>query len=262
LHSPEQNGGHEQTDLFYRVLADHYDEMTRFQDRLEREHEVLSEWVEKYGIESAVDVGCGTGLHSILLARMGVSTIGTDLSLEMLKKAGQNAVREEVEVEWMLTPMENLGQDLDGQWDAVFCLGNSLPHLLSDSALRRTLKGFKEHLKPDGVCIIQLLNYKKILAQKKRIVGIHRVGEIEFVRFYDFLDETIRFNILTIDWSDGGNQHSLASTELYPYDNSYLTGVMRELGFGKLSLFGDMKFRPFNEEESPNLVVAAIASWT
>ena len=45
-----------------------------------------------------LDIGCGTGRHSIELAKRGYPVTGIDLSESMLKKAEENAKRENVKV--------------------------------------------------------------------------------------------------------------------------------------------------------------------
>jgi SAM-dependent methyltransferase len=50
---------------------------------------------------SVLDVGCGTGRHSIELARRGFAVTGLDLSAAMLAKAAEAAAAAKVQVEWI-----------------------------------------------------------------------------------------------------------------------------------------------------------------
>lgn len=240
---------------FYANIAETYDEMTRFDERLQSEKAVLQKWVDRYQIQSAMDVACGTGLHSILLSGMGVRTVGADISDEMLQKAKLHAADMGVKVRWVQSSLQELRQNIKGEFDAVLCLGNSIPHLLNQSDLYTTFQNFSDLLKPEGIAVIQLLNYRRMLANKERIVGIHRQGKWEYIRFYDFQDERIQFNILTINWSGNKNTHSLNSTLLYPYGKEELEQALHKKGFTDLQYYGDMQFNPFELETSPNLVV-------
>jgi len=242
---------------FYHRVADEYDAMTRFQERLEREKDVLQRWVERYRFRSALDVACGTGLHVILLTQMGVRVAGVDISSEMLDKARENARRFEVQAEWIQTSMQELVPPVKSHFDAVLCLGNSLPHLLTPDSLKSALRNFYQLLYSGGIAIIQLLNYERLLSRKQRIIGIHRQGEKEFIRFYDFPGETVIFNILTIQWEGDNPQYQLNATELLPYRKPELENALRNAGFENLQFFGNMEFTEYQTESSPNLVIVA-----
>lgn len=65
-----------------------------------------------------LDLGCGPGLFSILMARMGMDVIGVDYSQGMVDTARENAAAEELEIEFMKMDAQELGFD-DGVFDAV-----------------------------------------------------------------------------------------------------------------------------------------------
>lgn len=242
---------------FYQDLASDYDLMTRLEERLDQETEVIKAWASKYDLRSAIDAGCGTGIYTMALARLGVETTGADLSPEMIAQAEQNAKAHGVKARFVTCPLQELDKHIGKKADAVFCLGNSLPHLLSIAELKKTLAAFSRVLPENGLLVIQLLNYDKVLVKKERLVGIHRKGNKEFIRFYDFIAPLVRFNVLTINREGSGDTHKFTSTELHPYCRHELTGPLQEAGFGSVETFGDLKSAPFNKSESPNLVVIA-----
>ncbi len=242
---------------FYDTIAQQYDGMTRYAQRLASEKAVLQRWQERYGFHSVIDVACGTGLHAILMAEMGLQVLGADLSAAMLAKAQEHANEAGMQVTWKQAPMQELQQHVSGQFDAIFCLGNSLPHLLTESDLRASLQGFYALLNPGGHLLIQLLNYDRILARQERIVGVHRQGNQEYIRFYDFLYGPIQFNILTIDWENDKATHALHSTPLYPYRQVEVRHALAGCGFQEMEFFGDMQFEPFDILKSQNLIIVA-----
>ncbi|HPZ08948.1 MAG TPA: methyltransferase domain-containing protein [Candidatus Eremiobacteraeota bacterium] len=241
---------------FYERLEEHYDKMIRFKERLDKERLMLQKWLERYKFQSVVDVGCGTGLHAILLSQMGINVTGVDISETMLKQARLHAGEMGVEVTWLLSSMVELKKNLNSSYDAVFCLGNSIPHLLDKIAFEETFQGFYDILIPGGLLVIQLLNYYKVYATGNRIVGIHREKDTEYIRFYD-LYPSLKFNILIVTWDGDSPHHSLQSTELYPYRKEEIEISLLKVGFTEIEYYGDMHFHPFDENTSSNLVVIA-----
>ncbi|MGI6016602.1 MAG: class I SAM-dependent methyltransferase [Methanothrix sp.] len=74
--------------------------------------------VEKGG--SILDVGCGTGRHSIELARRGYAVTGLDLSSEMLARAADAARSAGVNVQWIRSDAARF--HLPDKYDAAICL--------------------------------------------------------------------------------------------------------------------------------------------
>ena len=64
-----------------------------------REVNFLLEELEPPSGASILDVGCGTGRHSVELAKRGYAVTGLDLSAEMLAQAAQAANAAGVQVE-------------------------------------------------------------------------------------------------------------------------------------------------------------------
>ncbi|MFX1521748.1 MAG: class I SAM-dependent methyltransferase [Promethearchaeota archaeon] len=72
---------------------------------------ILQEWKQqKKKNMIGLDVGCGTGRCAIFFSESGLEMVGTDLSLQMLKKAKEKAKSKNVHknCEWVLVDAENL----------------------------------------------------------------------------------------------------------------------------------------------------------
>ncbi len=240
---------------FYQELAPYYDQMTRFGERYYGEQKLLKDWAEHYQFNSALDVACGTGLHTIILSALGIRVVGTDISQEMLNQAGLNASAAGENVSWLCSSMQDISRKTSQKFDAIFCLGNSLPHLLTAKDLQTTIQGFLQILNDPGILVIQMLNYDQILKDKKRIIGINREKNREFIRFYDFLENMLRFNILTVDWNENQPSPRLTSTLLYPYTQSEIDKILKQHGFSRIEYFGNLSFSKYDGNKSPNLVV-------
>ncbi len=151
--------------------------------------------------------------------------------------------------------MEDVSVIFKRKFDVIFCLGNTIPHILSQDNLYTIFKGFFMLLTKQGRLIIQLLNYSKILAEKERIVSINKNKNQVYVRFYDFLDTFIRFNVLRINWKNQHPQYYMKSTHLYPYKFSDLQMLLSKADFLFTNTFGSMELTSFDKNASHNVVM-------
>lgn len=135
---------------FYDWLAPEYDRMTGFEKRFIHEKPFFRLLVERHGIKTAVDAGSGTGFHSLLLAQLGVEVTAVDVSAEMLHTVETHARELNLHVTLLKSSFQGLPLALHSSFDAVFCLGNSLAHLLSKGDLRESLRSFAAVLRPRG----------------------------------------------------------------------------------------------------------------
>lgn len=242
---------------FYDGIAGQYDDIVGGVSRSAAAQKFATWLIESQGVQRVLDVACGTGLHARALAERGVQVVAADASQKMVEQARSKAGDAGKRIEWLHSPMETIEQRTTGPFDAIVCLGNSLPHLLTDTQLHATIRGFGALLAPGGIAVVQLLNYDRVLERQERIVGVTRTRDAEYVRFYDFLPETIRFNILQLDWREGRCQHKLHETELRPYRPQQLCEAFTEAGFCPPKLYDGWDFNEFDCSVSDGLLLVA-----
>ncbi len=240
---------------FYDSLATKYDAMTNFATRLDGETQILRPLVQDFSIRRAADMGCGTGLHVFALSRLGIEATGFDISGNMIRRAQQHA--SEMKIAAQFFQQSFLAPELEtlSPWDAVFCLGNSLPHVASHGELSSILRHWKRCLSHRGVIIIQLLNYLEVLRAKNRIIGVRKSGATTIIRFYDFTEPELAFNILTITEEGGGITHDLQSTQLLPFTRATLATVAEEAGFSRIDCYSDLERAPFSDDAKDLVII-------
>ncbi len=232
---------------FYDALAPQYDAMTRFSDRFGKEREFFQHLAKLRKIRSAIDAGCGTGLHALLLAAMGASVTAIDPSGEMLSRAGTHAREQGLSITTIRSDIEGLASLSLQPVDAIVCMGNTLAHVLTDSGLRTSLKNLFDLLLPGAHLVLQLLNYDRILSSREEILGIREVNGVRFTRRYTYHDPTITFTI-----EAGSFKHS---TELRPWASGALTTAMIEAGFSINGMYGSLQREEFDAATSTDLVL-------
>jgi SAM-dependent methyltransferase len=108
-----------------------------------------------------LDVGCGTGRHSIELARRGYNVTGIVMSAGMLAEAGRKAVEAGVEVTWLEADARAFS--FPDRFDAAICLCEGAFGLLgsTDDPIAQPqsiIRNTAESMKAGAGCLFTVLN--------------------------------------------------------------------------------------------------------
>nr|MBC7245076.1 class I SAM-dependent methyltransferase [Chloroflexota bacterium] len=245
----------------YDDLSTDYDRFVNWTVRLAMEMPFIEQELRRVEAHRVLDVACGTGMHGIALSQRGYDVVGADVSPRMIAQAQANAAAADVAARFVVAGFGELRTKVGSGFDALLCLGNSLPHLLTAGALETTLVDFASCLRFGGLLLIQNRNFDRVLARRERWQEpqAHREGEQEwlFLRFYDFEpDGTLTFNLVTLRRKGAGKwEQRLAATRLWPQRRDELVAALQSTGFSKITCWGDMQGHPFDPESSSNLVI-------
>lgn len=250
--------------MFYDTFSSDYDRFVSWPGRLALEMPFLTRQLREVGANSVLDAACGTGMHTLALAQAGFQSAGADLSAGMIDRAHENAQAAGLGIPFKVAGFGELAAAFGAvSFDALLCLGNSLPHLLNPQLLSAALADFARTLKPGGLVIIQNRNFDGVMATRQRWMEPQsaREGQTEwlFQRFYDFEPNgLLTFNIITLRREASGNwTQSVRSTQLRPLLSAELQTAFREAGFETITSLGDLTGSAFRPESSGNLVIVA-----
>ncbi len=252
----------------YEKFASVYDYFVDWSTRLSYEMPFILEQLSHMGKDpyqiKVLDAACGTGQHAIALAQAGYQVAGADLFPQMVQLADLNASAADQKIRFKAAGFGSIATAFpDEQFQAVLCLGNSLPHVKSSSELQAALVDFAKLLAPGGLLLIQQRNFDYIMRAKERHMPpqSHQKGDEEwlFFRFYDFEPSgLIQFNILTLHRKkDQKWQVELNSTTLMPILSEELMKALDNSGFSEIRLFGNLKGETFDPLTSGDLIVLA-----
>jgi glycine/sarcosine N-methyltransferase len=261
----------------YDDFSADYDRFVDWSGRLAVEIPFIERELRKVDARSVLDAACGTGMHTIALAERGLAAVGADLSAGMVKRARANAGAAGVDVRFEVAGFGELARTFainssergSRGFDALLCLGNSLPHLLTHQDLVGALADFAACLRPGGLLLVQNRNFDAVITNRQRWMSpqSHWEGEKEwiFMRFYDFEPSgVLTFNLATLqrgsaspDRGGGPGEWSqrITSTRLWPLRQEELTAMLEAAGFEKITRWGDMQGTSFDACRSSNLVV-------
>ena len=128
--------------------------------------EYLHGLLKEYGINDGLvlDLGCGTGTMTELLADLGYDMIGVDNSADMLEIALEKKVESGHDILYLLQDMR--GFELYGTVRAIISICDSVNYITEPDELRRVFFWVNNYLDTDGVFIFDFnteYKYREVL---------------------------------------------------------------------------------------------------
>jgi 2-polyprenyl-3-methyl-5-hydroxy-6-metoxy-1,4-benzoquinol methylase len=237
---------------------------------------------DAFSKQNVLDVACGSGGYAIELSKLGFNVTAVDLDEAMLEMAAEKARKEKLDIDIVKCDIRELKKTLLNEnirknkengrnndigskeqgklFDCIFCIGNSIVHLGSYDEILQSLKQMLDLLAIDGVLVLQIINYDRIIN-----LGIKELPAIknekialEFIRKYEFSNSSglVNFNtLLTIGNGDEKEKYE-NSVQLYPIRSGEMLKLLYDSGFNEVEFYGDFDKSPF-KEDSYMLVVKA-----
>ena len=185
-----------------------------------------------------LDIGCATGDFAIELARQGFAVSGIDLNSKMIEIAKERVRDKGIRADFKVQNMMELSAD--EKYDCVLCLGNTLPHITSWKELNSFIDLLYKVLNKNGHFIFQILNYDKVLKDKKIEFKKIEGSGYAFEREYPEIGEDgILFEIKYYDKRT--HEEYTDSARLLPVEKNKILECLVRSGFAEAECFSDYK---------------------
>jgi len=184
-----------------------------------------------------IDIGCGTGRHSIELTKRGYKVTGIDLSESQLKRAKEKAKAQNLQIDFQKYDARKLPFKNEYDLAIMLCEG-AFPLMETDEMNYEILKNIAKSLKNSGKLIFTTLNglfplYHSVeefcASTTEEESTTYKSNTFDLMTFRDH-------NITTVE-DDFGNKKELECNERY-YVPSEITWLLKTLSFKKIDICG------------------------
>jgi len=244
-------------------FSDAYDLMFPWESRRKGEGSFFPELFTAAGTRSVLDCACGTGMHVVDFARLGLAAYGSDLSPHMVETAMENVLREGLFANLRVASFTELTQrfDPDERFDAVVCVGNSLTLAPTDEDVAQAVREMHAVLNPGGICVLGIFNWDLLARVGVRImpasVATRGGEEVTFLRVFHHRGDRIDLNIVVMSRKNGGVETRVLAAHQRPVGPERLSAYLESAGFSSVETFSGYDRKPFDPATSDNLLVVA-----
>ncbi len=184
-----------------------------------------------------LDVGCGTGRHSIELSKRGYTVTGIDLSETQLARAREKAEKDNLRIDFVKQDARNLPYQKEFDLAIMLCEGG-FPLMETDEMNFEILQCVSKSLKENGKFIFTTLNglFPLYHSVEEFCASASEEGNATY-RSNTFDLMTFRDHNTTEFEDDFGNKKTLECNERY-YVPSEITWLLKSLGFTKIEISG------------------------
>ncbi|WP_338471404.1 class I SAM-dependent methyltransferase [Niallia sp. XMNu-256] len=230
-----------------------YNDLTAYYDQIFPLNQTAFSFISQHLPEGStiLDIGAGTGNMAIALAEKGIKVTASEPEETMAQSIQDKASSRGIDLSVFTKSMEEI-DEIQGSFDGILCLGNTLPHLSNTREIEIFLKKCYLKLGQNGVLIIQQVNYDRVLTKHDFSFPVIEKEDFTFTRHYEKKDEHILFSTrLTV------NEKTIENTmPLFPIISQQLISLLKVAGFGVVNVHGNFKGEA-HSIDSPALVIVA-----
>lgn len=212
----------------------HYEEMLAYMEALLQSHGVRP--------RSVLDLACGTGSMSVLLARRGYQVLGADMSEDMLAMAWDKASELKNPPYFICQRMEQLRLPQPVDW--VACCLDSINYITDPETCKKAISRVYDSLTPGGVFIFDINSEEKLRGLDGQVFldeneDTYCVWRAEFDR-----EENICYYGMDIFQREHKDLwvRSFEEHREYAYSVEQLTAFLKQAGFPAVEVYGDRRF--------------------
>jgi len=197
--------------------------------------------LSKHGIvppARLLDLACGTGTATLLLAEAGFEMTGLDLSDQMLNVARSKAEVRRAKIHWQQGDMRRF--ELEKPIDAVVCLFDSINYLTEGSELLDCFACVRQSLRPGGIFLFDMNTIHALSANWGNGTKVRQDGEVHSIwrSRYQPCDRTAHLELMVFGPDGSGGYRKLREVHVERgYEVSEIEEYLSRSEFSQIDIF-------------------------
>lgn len=220
---------------YYDVLTENVD----YESRCDYIYNLLADNGVGKGI--LLDLACGTGSLSMLLAEKGYEVIGVDASEEMLSVAQEKKYESEADAIFLRQKMEEL--DLFGTINAAVCTLDSINHVTDEKKVREIIRRVSLFMEDKGIFVFDVntpYKHREVLGNNTFVYDMDEVYCVWQNETDENMLTTVSLDIFERDEEADAYYKYSEQFQERGYELSFLCELLKENKFELIGIYEEM----------------------
>jgi SAM-dependent methyltransferase len=201
---------------------------------------------------AVLDLCCGPGRHSLILAKRGFHVTGVDRTRFLLNKARRRAKSARARVEFVRSDMRDFVRP--DTYRLVLNMFTAFGYFDKKDEDRLVLRNIFTSLKPGGACLIDVFGKERLAKGFQDTTAVRYPDGTLLIQLHEIFDDWTRIRNEWILLK--GNRVRRFKFHHTIYSGQELKDMLRTAGFAEVKLFGDLDGQPYGPD-APRLVAVA-----
>ncbi|WP_299335043.1 class I SAM-dependent methyltransferase [uncultured Psychroserpens sp.] len=247
------NSNYKVGDLVYD--ADIYDGMNTNMNDLQ----FYKRWLPKNKDSHILELCCGTGRLTLPIAKDGYNITGVDYTSSMLNQAKTRASEEGLDIEFIEADMRTL--DVSEKFDLIFIPFNSIHHLYKNEDLFSTFNVVKNHLKKEGIFILDCFNPNMQFIVKgekeQKEIANYTTNDGRHILIKEIMRYEAKTQINRVEWHYyiNGKFNSIQNLDMRLFFPQELDSYLKWNGFKIIHKFGNFEEDAFDNQSDKQIFI-------
>lgn len=243
-------------DLIYD--ADVYDGLNTFLSDLQ----FYRKWLPESKDAKILELCCGTGRLTLPIAQDGYNICGVDYTSSMLERAKVKAAEAGLKINFIEADIRKL--NLREKFDLIFIPFNSIHHLYRNEDLFKALEAVKNHLKEDGVFLLDCFNpniqYIVEGEKEQKVIAEYTTkdGREVLIKQTMRYENTTQINRIKWHYFINGKFHSVQDLDMRLFFPQELDSYIERAGFNVIHKFGGFGEEVFNDDSEKQIYILSL----
>lgn len=181
------------------------------------------------GNKVALDLGCGNGIQSIALARLGFDVIAIDFNNTLLSELELH--KDGFSIKTLHTDMMNFNLKVVSPVEVIICMGDTISHLSSVEDFHEIVGRMHSKLSASGKMVLSFRDYSTALCGESRFIPVKSDENRILTCFLEYFDDKVSVTDLLHEQENGKWVQKVSSYQKVRISEEQVKQLLSEHGF-------------------------------